>query len=273
MPFGSRALGLVLALTAIPQSSRTVLGRCAISSEPVSRYSLPDALVEVSGLSRGPGGTLLTHGDEHGSVIVLDGTTLKPLREVRLQGDPRGDFEGIAAAGDSVVLMTSAGTLYFFRLGAANIVPYTTIATGLGRNCELEGLGWHRPSGTLILPCKQLRGQAAVGLTLQRYRLGRTPGPAAPIVVSGVELARVTGLALIRATYVEVDSLSGNLVVLSSKPPLVLEVDMSGRVLGMKRLPAQYHPQAEGLTLSSDALWIADEGVARKGTLARYSCR
>ena len=271
--FAPRALGLVLVLAAVPQASRSALSRCAITAEPASRYSFPDALVEVSGLAMGPGGTLLTHGDERGSILVLDGTTLKPIREVRLQGLPHADFEGIAAAGDSVVLMTSTGKLYFFRLGAANTVPFTIVATGLGRDCELEGLGWHRASSTLLMPCKQPRGQATTALTVMRYHLGKTPGPLAPIVVPGAELARVTGLARIRATSVEVDSISGNLVVLSSKPPLILEIDVNGRVLGMKRLPFKYHPQAEGLTLSPGALWIADEGAGRKGTLAKYSCR
>jgi hypothetical protein len=61
--------------------------------------------------------------------------------------------------------------------------------------------------------------------------------------------------------------------VLSSKPPLVLEIDLSGRAIGMKRLAPRYHPQAEGIAMSAGALWIADEGTAKKGTLTMYSCR
>ena len=77
----------------------------------------------------------------------------------------------------------------------------------------------------------------------------------------------MTGLAEIRATSIEVEPVSGNLVVLSSKPPLVLEIDLSGRAVGMKRLAAKYHPQAEGSRCPPDAIWIADEGTAKKGTL------
>jgi hypothetical protein len=244
-------------------------------THPAAQLSIEGELPALGSRVRVPFGRGERIGElvEHAAASSLAPAKLKPIREVRLKGLPRDDFEGIAAAGDSVVLMTSAGKLYFFRLGAQNTVPFTMVATGLRGSCELEGLGWHRASNTLVMPCKQPRGQATTGLTIMRYHLGSTPGPVAPIVVSGGELARVTGLARIRATSVEVDSISGNLVVLSSKPPLILEIDLNGRALGMKRLPYKYHPQAEGLTLSANALWIADEGTGRKGTLARYSCR
>jgi len=216
---------------------------------------------------------LLTHGDEHGVVEVLDLATLTLNREIRLKGTPKDDFEGIATAGDSVALMTSSGKLYFFRLGNDSTVGFTTIVTGLGRQCELEGLAWHRAQATLFLPCKQPKGKAASGLTVYRYRLGAAPGLVPPIHVNGASLAQVTGVALLRATSVEVDSSTGHLLVLSSKPPLLLEIDTTGRALGVRHLSSGNHPQAEGLTITRDAIWIADEGAGRKGTLVKYACR
>jgi uncharacterized protein YjiK len=86
-------------------------------------------------------------------------------------------------------------------------------------------------------------------------------------------LARVAGLAQIRPTSVEVDQATGDLLVLSSKPAMLIQIDSTGRAVAMKRLSAKHHPQAEGVTFTSDALWIADEGAGRKGTLARYACK
>jgi uncharacterized protein YjiK len=269
----SRAIALGVMLATIPQAQRTALGRCTIGERPAASYHLPGRLVEVSGLAIGPRGTLLTHGDERGVVTVLDGRTLQLVREITLRGTPKDDFEGIAAAGDSIALMTSSGKVYLFRFGADSSVPFTTIETGLGRHCELEGLAWQRAQATLLLPCKQARGQAATGLTVYRYRLGSKPGPVAPIHVNGAALAQMTGVALLRATSIEIDSPTGHLVALSSKPPLVLEIDTTGRPLAARHLSSRSHPQAEGLTITADAIWIADEGAGRKGTLTRYACR
>ncbi len=268
-----RALALALVLVAVPQAPRTVLDRCALTGAPAAVSKLPDALTEVSGLAVGPGGTLLTHGDEWGRVTVLDGATLNFIRVVDLRGLPRDDFEGIAAAGDSVALMTATGRLYLFRLGATSPVPFAWVETGLGRVCELEGLAWHRATATLFLPCKEERRKGQGGITVFRYRLGPTRGVVAPIVISAAELSRATTFAQVRPTSVEVDATTGNLVVLSSRPRMLIEADTTGRVVAVRRLATQHHPQPEGVTLTADALWVADEGAGRKGSLARYSCR
>jgi uncharacterized protein YjiK len=271
----SRTLVLLLTLVAVPQASRGILDRCQVNRDSAAHSKLPDGLVEVSGLAAGPGGTLLTHGDEYGTVTVLDGKSLQVVRAVNLQGNPRDDFEGIATAGDSVALMTSAGRLYFFQLGTAPAARYSMVGTGLGRYCDLEGLAWHRVSGTLLMPCKQPRGAAkgVQGLTVFRYRLGPTPGTIPPIVVRAAELSRVAGVPELRATSVEVDQATGHLLVLSSNPAMVVEIDSAGSAIGATFLPLKRHPQPEGLTLTPDAMWIADEGAGRKGTLMRYPCK
>lgn len=273
MIIASRALACIVVLLVVPQSEPTILSRCTIDGQPAATYQLPARLVEVSGLSLGPGGTLLIHGDERGVIHVLDGATLRLTREVHLRGSPKDDFEGIATAGDSVALMTSSGRVYLFRFGEDTIAPYTTFGTGLGRTCELEGLAWHRATATLFLPCKQPKTKGVAGLTVFRYRMGPAPAILPPVQVTWQALSRATRAPELRATSVEVDQTTGHLLVLSSKPPLILEVDTTGRILGGKRLSNGQHPQAEGLTIAGDALWIADEGAGRRGTLTKYACR
>jgi uncharacterized protein YjiK len=268
----SRAIGLVVMLLMVPQAPRTALGRCTITEQPAAGYPVP-GLAEISGLATGPRGTLLAHGDERGVVVVLDGATLERTRVVQLKGSPRDDFEGIAAADDSVALMTSTGRVYLFRLGPDSIVPFTMFGTGLGRACELEGLAWHRASATLFFPCKQPRGKGVSGLTVYRYRMGPTPAIVPPVQVSWQVLSRAAGVPELRATSIEIDQATGHLLVLSSKPPLIVEVDTTGRVLAGKRLSSRNHPQAEGLTMSRDALWISDEGRSRQGVLTKYACQ
>jgi hypothetical protein len=268
MPLLPRALGLALALTAAHQAPRPLLDRCALAADPVVSAEFSGRLREISGLAVGPGGVLLAHGDETGVITALDPATLKPQREIQLRGTPRDDFEGIAALGDTVALMTSTGRLYFLRIGAAAIASYTVMETGLGRTCELEGLGWNGRTGTLYLPCKRPkgRGPAPKELRIFRYTLGPPRAALPPIVVQG-------DIGNLRATAVEVDRASGHLVVLSSDPAMLVEIDTTGRVVSRKALAGKGHPQAEGLALAPGALWVADEGGGKQGKLVKYACQ
>ncbi len=268
---------MVLAL--IP-ASRTARGSqagaaCRLASAPPAVWKLPDALAEVSGLAIAGDGHLLAHGDERGRVEVLHRTTGEVVRRIRLRGDPRDDFEGIAAAGDSVILMTAAGRLYLFRDRTAGEASYQVVETGLGRYCELEGLAWDRRAGVLLLPCKVARVPGlAGGLEVWRWSIagGRVATPAR-ISLPAAALARAVGVARIRPTAVEVDPVTGDLLVLSSRPAALLRLARSGALQAVTPLRARAHPQAEGLALTETTLYIGDEGGDRRGMVTAYSCR
>lgn len=252
------------------------LARCDLGRAPVERFTMPGPLTELSGLAIGPGGGLLAHADERGRVFEIDPATGVVGRRHVLRGDPRDDFEGIAAKGDSVALMTSTGRLYLFRLAVdSGEVPFTTIETGLGRWCELEGLAWEPRTGVFLLPCKAGRTPATRGgLVVMRYAPGRAAdAQPAPVQVPGTVLARAAGTAAIRATAVDLDPVTGHIVVLSSRPPQLLAVDTAGRIVGAARLAAGAHPQAEGLALSPESVYIGDEGAGKRGMISTYACR
>ena len=263
--------GLLLGLPAVPQTNAS--SRCDLTRPPVSRWGLPSALAEVSGLAVGRDGHLLAHGDERGLVVELDQNTGKQLNRFRLKGNPRDDFEGIAGSGSSVVLMTSAGRLYFFELPAhSEEVAFRRVDTGLGTSCELEGLAWDTQKDLLLLPCKNGRTAGTqAGLTLFRWSLGRS-APAAPIQVPAASLSRAVGTPQVNLTAVEVDPVSGNLLLLASRPAVLITLTPDGRIVGVARLRSKIHPRPEGLAVTRDAVYIGDEGMGRRGTIARYAC-
>jgi len=51
------------------------------------------------------------------------------------------------------------------------------------------------------------------------------------------------------------------------------DVGRAARAFAATFLPSMHLPQAEGLTLTPDAIWIADEGAGRKGSLSKYACK
>jgi uncharacterized protein YjiK len=262
---------LLIGFPAVPQTSPAP--RCDVTRAPVSRWGLPSVLAEVSGLAVGRNGHILAHGDERGLVVELDQRTGKLLGGLDLKGKPSDDFEGIATSGRQVVLMTSAGRLYFFEMKAdGGEVAYKTVDTGLGRSCEVEGLGWDTRQDQLLIPCKNGRTAATrAGLTVFRWSLGRS-APAASLQVPPETLSKVLGVPKVNLTAVEVDPVSGNLMLLASRPAVLITLTPDGRIVGVARLRSNIHPRPEGLAVTRDAVYIGDEGMGGRGTIARYAC-
>jgi uncharacterized protein YjiK len=267
------AIGVLVALARPGSANQQGPRSCPGSAAPAAVWRLPNELREVSGLGASEEAGLYAHSDEAGRLLQLDGKTGRVLGRLTLQGTPKDDFEGLALTPELAVLMTSGGRLYTFGLASGTLAtPYRIIETGLGRSCELEGLAWDPSGGFLLLPCKAGRVPATMaGLTIHRWSLADAK-PAPSIVVSAQELARVAGTPRIRATGVEVDPVTGTVVVLSSRPRMLLSVGPEGRVKGVMRLRERDHPQPEGLAITRDAVYIGDEGVGRQGTITVYRC-
>jgi uncharacterized protein YjiK len=263
---------MVVGLPAAPQAEAGV--RCSLE-EPSVRWALPRALSEVSGLAVTSGGKLVAHGDERARVLFLDPASGRELGHLDLRGKVRGDFEGVAASDSSLALMTSTGRLYFFFVHAraeSTQVSFRAIETGLGRLCEMEGLAWDTPHDQLLIPCKNGRtAETMGGITIYRWTLG-TAQVADPIHVSPQALLQAIGTARINATAVDLDPVTGNLVLLSSRPAVLLTLAPDGRILGAARLRPRLHPRPEGLAVTREAIYIGDEGLGGRGTIARYDC-
>ena len=268
-----RPLLILLALVGLPQAERAeVMIRCPLNRDPVAQWKLPDILKEISGLARTAQGRLLAHGDEKGRIFTLDEKTGQVLATWELQGVPHDDFEGIAVSGKTVYLMTSAGRIYTTREGGnGDQVPYTKIDTGLGTQCEFEGLAYDPKAKVLLLPCKTaIARELASDVVVFRWSVEKKElaEPASfrfprKAVGESVEF---------RATSVEVDPRSGHLMVLSSKRQMVVELTAQGRFLGAVPLEPLWHRQPEGLTLGPDRLYISDEGRKHTGMLTSYAC-
>lgn len=255
------------------QDPPTVLDRCPVDRRPAAQWTLPGRLREISGLARLASGELVAHNDERVRVTVLDPKTGAALRSFDLQGEPRDDIEGIATGDGILYLMNSSGRVYVTRVGQdGEKVPFTTVDTGLGKLCELEGLAWDGRRKALLLPCKRPRTQALTGqLTLFVVPLAGEPSR---IEVPLADVARRTGLREIEPTAVEVDERTGHILVLSSGPRMLVELDHNGTLVAATELKKSRHPQPEGITILPDAILVSDEGTSGgSGTISVYACQ
>lgn len=251
-----------------PLSTRYDLGQAR------AVYTLPSRLREISGLAH-VGGELLAHNDERGVVYriavgsgeVDGGFTLgRPA--------PADDFEGMTSAGDRLFMITSKGLLFEFRSTPAGEAAATRVTdTGLGGECEVEGLAYHAASRALLAACKTLAPQAPE-VRIHRLPLEPGAGRPGPIRIPWSAFQAFGHEGPVNPSGIAVDASTGTLVLVAARQRLIFEVSPSGVLRDASRLARKAHEQPEGIAFGDDGLlYVADEGGGGRGRLTVYAPR
>jgi uncharacterized protein YjiK len=235
---------------------------------------LPRVLEEVSGLTTTPDGRVLAHNDERAVVYELDpaGNVIKAFAAGI--GGARGDFEGIALAGERLFLVTSSGEILETMEGEDDsVVQYRLFPMGLQRLCEFEGLAYDPATGDLLLPCKNTRTKElkdhvvvfSVSVdSLRPYPVPRVFFPYESLVGLGLKDS-------FHPSGIEVHPETGRWILISAQEESILEISPEGILIGGRELHRKTHPQPEGITFLNDgSLLLADEGQGKRGRLTRY---
>ena len=245
-----------------------------------TRMELPRRLREISGLATTSDHRLLAHDDEAGVVFEIDrrdGSIVKEFELADREGPVAGDFEGIAVAGGRIYLVTSSGRLYESHEGGdGESVLYREYATGVGRDCEIEGLAYDPGGRELLLMCKEARSEELAGrLAMYRWSIDRKRVNAdSPTVVPVADFARRIGSNRYRSSGIERHPVSGNYFVVAAGQGAIAEMTPAGEVVAAKRFTARWHRQIEGIAFAADgALIVADEGGGGRAILTVYPRR
>lgn len=248
-----------------------------VTDAPVARWILPDRLAENSGLALTSDDRLFTHGDELGTIYEIDYRRGMVVKEFSL-GSPvvHDDFEAIAVVRDTLILLTSKGVLYRFREGAnLAAVPYTRLDTGLGAQCEFEGMTFDPSANALVLACKAVKDKGLDdNMMLYRWPLARSdtglvaPEPSVTIPLNAI--IGTHGWKKIEPSDIAIDPRSGNYVIVASGQLALLEVTPTGEVVFSRSLPPG-HAQPEGLAITRDnLLLVSDEANTGPAVLTVY---
>jgi uncharacterized protein YjiK len=274
---GALSLLLVAGVTGA-QESHSVLEGYDLSEGAGSSTKLPGRLQEISGLAITSDGRLFAHDDERAIIYQVDPDSGEIIKAffVGLMGT-RGDFEGIAIAGERFFLISSAGQLFEFREGeAGSTVGFRVHPLNFGMACEMEGLAVDPARKTLLLPCKtprrrELRDHLVVlSVALESMTLDSVPRVAIPL-----EELDSRGLGdEFHPSSIEVHPVTGSLLLAAAREEAIVELSSSGEILATRELKRKDHPQPEGLAFLPDgSLVLADEGQGKRGTLTRYMPR
>jgi hypothetical protein len=186
---------------------------------------------------------------------------------------PADDFEGIAVAESRLWLVTSRGRLYSTALpdrsGAQEVLPFDVIDTGLGRFCEVEGLGHDPTRRVLLVACKTPRAKELTGqVAIFRWSLAtRTLAAPDRILIPVRSLAPPSSRKGFHPSAIERDPVTGRWLVLASAEGRFAVIDAAADL-------GRGHVQPEGLAIDrAGRVFVADEGDRRLGTVTVYACR
>ena len=233
---------------------------------PVDRMNLPKALQEISGLTLGSEQTLLAIADEVGWVYELDMDQVSADRLVSFEEPAaKADFEGLSRRGDVLYALTSKGHIYQRHLADGSQTH--RLKTGLGNQCEFEGLVADPAEPVLWLLCKQAQKKKLKGkLNIFAWRedSGRVDEALSlhiPFQDLGIRAISPSGMDLNEAGF----------LIVAARERAFLEIKRDGTFVRAGRLPAaDAHPQAEGVVRSGATIYVADEGGGGSGVLSRY---
>ena len=248
-----------------------------LNEKTATHWKLPEYLEEISGLAMTRDDRLLAHNDERGVIFEIDyqkGSIVKSFQLTDMKNPVASDFEGIATIDDQIYLVTSSGRIYECREGTAGeSVLFNVYTTGVGRDCEIEGLAYDESKRALLLMCKDARSADMEGkLAVYHWSIDEKQlKKDAHTVIPVDEFARHIKGKKFQPSGIERHPMSGNYFIVAARQGAIAEITPGGQVVAVREFPAQWHRQAEGITFAADGtLIIADEGAGKRARLTLY---
>ena len=248
-----------------------------LNEETATHWKLSSYLEEISGLAMTRDNRLLAHNDERGVIFEIDyqkGSIVKAFQLTDMKNPVASDFEGIATIDDQIYLVTSSGRIYECReRTAGESVLFNVYTTGVGRDCEIEGLAYDESKRALLLMCKDARSADMDGkLAVYHWSIDEKQlRKDAHTVIPVVEFSRHIKGKKFQPSGIERHPISGNYFIVAARQGAIAEITPGGQVVAVRKFPAQWHRQAEGITFAEDGtLIIADEGAGKRARLTLY---
>jgi len=274
---GAALISLAACAEPLEEDPAAALGnaRFNLAAGPTRQWKLPGILREISGLAMTIDGRLFAVEDERALIYELDYSRGSLVSRFSLGGPPiKGDFEGIAIAGDGAFyVVTSVGRLFRFREGGNNeAVRYQSYDLGTRDLCELEGLAYVASRNVLALACKRVYDGKKRFVQIYFWSIEHEDLLDEPLRVDIRGAHGLIGLKRLSVSGIEWEADTDHLVMLAANERAVIEVSASGELVWAGQLKKRYHRQAEGITFDPDGnLWIADEGGRGAARLAVYA--
>jgi len=251
-------------------------GGIRYAEESATEWKLPGALRELSGFATDDRGRLFGHDDEQAFIHQIDYAAGGILKSFAFGNPPvRGDFEGITVIAGEFALTTSNGDLYLGAEGDdGERVGYRVIKTGLGRQCEIEGVEYVAEEQLLYFLCKTARRpEFADRLTLLAWSVERQAEvPARRLQIDLALFDDLPGKGKLQPSGLARSPATGDFVVAAASHRALITLSATGEGVGAIRLAKSGSlPQIEAIAFAPDGtLMIGSEGQKDRGRMRVY---
>lgn len=263
--------------------------------EPDLSFSLKNELLEISGLSMDISEKFFwAVQDEDGIIYKVSKEDGQILEKIDFYKD--GDYEGIELVGNDVYVLKNSGTIYKVSNIGEPDQKMEKFNTALGKENDVEGLGYDSKSNCLLLACKGSPGIDSDEVKLEKaiyaFSLDTMGLQIPPVfVISFEQVHQFVGTSpalkhfeklseyfqpgetnfTFSPSAINVHPLTGEIYILSASKKILLILSPDGKILHMEKLKKKVHSQPEGLCFDKDGtMYISNEGKDGKAKIHRF---
>ena len=231
----------------------------------LTSWLLPKELLEVSGISWMDGERFSCIQDELGKVYIFN-IRLNKI-ELEITFAEKGDYEGIAIAGDILYVLDANGTI--FEIGDyANGNPKITVyKTHLKKKQDAESLAYDEKNNRLLIAVKAVDFNSTDYKGIYAFDLQTKSMEESPVykidlsnkIFNEVNKGKIENS--IRPSDIAIHPLTGDIYILEGTKPKLLIMNTKGKLISLYDLKGSDFPQAEGIAFSADGkMYISNEG-------------
>ncbi len=233
---------------------------------PTEKYTLPDKLKEISGLSYYKKNQLVCVNDEQGKIFIYDINEKRIIDKIPFGKD--GDYEGVEVVGDEVFVLKSNGKLKGFKIGEAF---EREIDCSEPEVIEYEGLGYDPKSRHLLLVAKERKKDVDDKKMVYAYDFDRKV-LFKHIAIPQDQVKDEANGKSFKPSGIAVHPQTGQTFIIASDGKKLLILSEKGQKEALISLNPKVYRQPEGICFSPDGqLFISSEGKDADGYILRFA--
>ena len=231
----------------------------------LTSWLLPKELLEVSGISWMDEERFSCIQDELGKVYIFNIRLNKIEQEITFA--EKGDYEGIAIAGDILYVLDANGTIFEIEDYANGNPKITVYKTHLKKKQDAESLAYDEKNNRLLIAVKAVDFNSAEYKGIYAFDLQTKSMEESPVykidlsnkIFNEVNKGKIENS--IRPSDIAIHPLTGDIYILEGTKPKLLIMNAKGELISLYDLKGSDFPQAEGIAFSADGkMYISNEG-------------
>ncbi len=229
---------------------------------------LDKELDNISDLVVDMNGKFYAKNFETGKLFELDIKTGKIINSFNLSNEPAKEkFKGITIADNYFYSVNNTGEIFQLKKTIdKGFVVHQKYATKLNQKNEVEGITYNPKENKLLVVCKGEPGfalkevKAIYLFDLKSNKLENFPS----IMIHLSEIKKQFGLTDFSPSDIEYNTANGNLLILSSKDPAIIELSPRRELIDCIKLDKNIHWNPESITVTKDDKIIISDKVDKK---------